>query len=568
MRENNSEAASPVQQAIRTMRPAILGTALLSAAINILMLTGPLYMLQIYDRVLTSRSVPTLVAMSLLVGALYVFLGLFDYLRGIILSRLGFRFDCELMARAGRFALASGLNGRQTEVRPVQDLATIRQFATGSGPGALFDLPWVPFYLAIVFALHLWLGILVTIGTLVVLVLTLLNEVLTSKHGRQANALEALNAEMAQSNARNAGPIIAMGMTSNVTARWEQLRNSAMAAAQHASETSAWTTAGTKTVRMIIQSAILGLGAWLAILGEISPGSMIAASIIAGRALAPIDLALGNWRGFQSARQAYRRINDTLKEKKGTEPVNLPPPSGSLELLGVTRLGTGGASAKPILQGITLSLDPGDGLGVIGPSGSGKTTLARLLAGLGEADRGEIRLAGSTYSQWDRDRLGKHLGYLPQFVELLPGSVFDNIARFDPSIEESAVFEAAASAGVHEMILRLPDGYASYAGTSASILSGGQAQRIALARAILGNPALVILDEPNSNLDAEGDAALASAITRLREAGSIVVVMAHRPSAIAAVNKILMLQDGQQTAFGPKDEVLRKVTRIAPVKAG
>lgn len=316
---------------------------------------------------------------------------------------------------------------------------------------------------------------------------------------------------------------------------------------------------------MLLQSAMLALGAYLAIFQEITPGTMIAASILSGRALAPIDMAVGSWKNFIRARQAFSRLKESLSHfATQHETVQLPDPKGNLSLLNVIKFsqekGANGNN-RPILQGVSLKLQPGDGLGVIGSSGSGKSSLARLIVGLWHADRGEIRLDGATYDQWDRDILGKHIGYLPQSVEMLPGTITQNIARFDPEVTDEEVIAAARLAGVHELILNLPNGYSTEIRTGASVVSGGQAQRIALARAAVRMPALVVLDEPNSNLDAEGDAALTTAIKALRDSGSVVIVMAHRPSAIAAVNKILMLKDGKQMEFGDKEEVLRKVTR-------
>jgi PrtD family type I secretion system ABC transporter len=554
---------------LRDARGPLLAVAAFSCAVNVLMLTGPLFMLQVYDRVLTSRSVPTLVALFGLVAFLYLLMGLFDFLRTRVLSRLGYRLDVALMGRAQRRWTVQGLFLNAQGQRPAADLAALRQFLGSNALPALFDLPWVPIYLLVVFLLHPMLGLLATIAALLVTALTVLGEVLTKRPLGEGVVWESREARLAAQAHRNAEAVVAMGITSRVGARWEASRRAAMARAQAAANVTERLTATSKAVRLLVQSGILALGALLAIRGEISPGTMIAASILGGRALAPVDQVVGNWRNIARARLSYRRLGEAIGPAEApTPPVALPAPRGSLRVEGVTQLvpGDGAGHRPPILAGIGFALSPGDALGVIGPSASGKSTLARLLVGLWAPDRGSVRLDGATFDQWDPDALGRYVGYLPQTVELLPGTVRDNVARFDPEAEDEAVIAAARLAGVHELILRLPDGYQTEIGEGGALLSGGQRQRIALARAVYGTPPLVVLDEPNASLDAEGDTALTHAIGALREAGSAVVVMAHRPSAIAAVNLVLMLQDGQQVAFGPKEEVLKQVTRAVPTR--
>lgn len=553
---------NPLKEALNKSRTTFWSVGLFSCAVNILMLTGPLFMLQVYDRVLTSGSVPTLVALFGLVAALYLFLGLFDFIRSKALSRVGYKLDVELAALTKKVWIFSGLTPSRT--RPINDLANLRQFLCSNGLPALFDLPWVPIYLAIVYLLHLWLGLLATAGAIIVITATLINEWITKAPISEASLWELKDTQFADVTNRNAEAVIAMGMISSVTEYWQSLRHEALRRAQLAGGRTEFIAALTKAVRMLVQSGMLALGAYLAIYQEITPGTMIAASILGGRALAPVDLAVGNWKNFIRTRLAYSRLFALLDSARGgLEPMKLPEPRGKISVTNLLKLTPDckftSSEQRPILQGIHFELKPGDGLGVIGPSASGKSTLARLLVGLWMPDKGAVRLNDATFDQWDRDEVGKYIGYLPQVVELLIGTVRQNIARFDPSVSDDEIVAAAKLAGVHELILNLPNGYSTDLSNGMQILSGGQIQRIALARAVLRNPPLVVLDEPNSNLDAEGDAALSQAIEHLRKNGSCVIVMAHRPSAIAAVNKVLMLKNGQQIEFGERDEVLAKV---------
>lgn len=521
-------------------------------------------MLQVYDRVLTSRSVPTLAALFALVVCLYLFLGLFDYLRVKILSRIGFRLDVELSAVANKRWVYSGIHSSISGFRPLSDLTTVRQFLGSHGFPALFDLPWIPFYLAVVFLLHPWLGFLATGGAVIVILATVLSEVLTRRPLSEASSFELQDTNFSEKTKRSADAIIAMGMLSSVTARWQALREEGLVYAQKAASRSEVITALTKSTRMLVQSSILALGAYLAIFQEISPGVMIAASILAGRALAPVDAAVGNWKGFVRARQAYARLKAIVGIEEKSKPIELPVPEGRLSLEKVTKIASGQSSRPPILSGLNFNLEPGDGLGVIGPSASGKSSLAKLLTGIWMPEKGAVRFDNATFEQWDRDIVGQYIGYLPQSVDLITGTLAQNIARFDPNAEDSDIIAAAKLAGVHELILSLPDGYEADLSKGDLILSGGQVQRIALARAVYRLPRLVVLDEPNANLDVDGDAALSAAIKELRNAGSCVVVMAHRPSALAAVNKVLMLRDGKQVEFGDKNEVLAKITKQSP----
>ncbi len=566
---NNNSWANPLKEMVRKSRASLWSVGLFSCAVNLLMLTSPLFMLQVYDRVLASRSVPTLVALFGLVAALYLFLGLFDLIRNKTMSRMGYRMDVELMALVKRVWISAGLQQARVKARPITDLSIIRQFLSSNGLPALFDLPWVPVYLAIVYLLHAWLGLLATAGAFIVIAATVINELITKKSIGEASEWDLRDAQFADSTNRNAEAIVAMGMTERVTNFWKNLRQNSLSHSQRASSRSEFVAALTKAVRMLVQSGILALGAYLAIYQEITPGTMIAASILAGRAVAPVDTAIGNWKNFIRVRQAYYRLSALLEshqERQST--VKLPEPSGHINLSNVTKLPKRNdgqlGDIRPILQGINFEIKPGDGLGVIGPSASGKSSLARLLVGLWTPDKGTVRFAGATFNQWDRNEVGKYVGYLPQSVELLEGTIRQNIARFDDDASDEAVVAAAQMARVHELILGFPDGYSTEIGSCGVLLSGGQAQRIALARAVFGRPPLIVLDEPNSNLDSEGDEALTAAINELRLCGSCVIVMAHRPSAIAAVNKVLMLNNGKQLEFGSRDEVLRKVTRTVP----
>lgn len=559
---------NPLKQALRKSRASFASAGLFSCAVNILMLTGPLFMLQVYDRVLASRSVPTLIALFALVAGLFLMLGVFDFLRARVLSRAGYRFDMDMMALIKKAWIYCGVAGTGVKARPIADLTSIRQFLSSNGLPALFDLPWVPVYLAIVYLLHVWLGLLVTAGAIVVITATLINEWITKKPIAETMTWDLQDSHFADSSNRSADAVIAMGMTGKIIGYWRKLRENALANAQTAGGRSQVIASATKAVRMTVQSGVLALGAYLAIHQEISPGTMIAASILGGRALAPIDLAIGNWKNLIRARQAYKRLSKMLMtDNDGEAPLKLPAPKGNVSVSNVIKFAGPDQpknAERPILQGVNFDLEPGDGLGVIGTSASGKSSLARLLVGLWMPDKGTVRLDGATFDQWERDELGQYLGYLPQKVSLSGGTIRQNISRFDDAVSDEEVVAAAKLAGVHDLILQLPDGYSTRLDDGSYVLSGGQAQRIALARAVLRQPPLVVLDEPNANLDAQGDAALTRAILALRQAGSCVVVMAHRPSAIAAVNKVLMLNGGRQMAFGPKQEVLEKVTRPAP----
>ena len=566
--QSKSNKTNVVGDRFKRVRSAFIAVGILSSAVNLLMLTGPMFMLQVYDRVLASQSVPTLLALLGLAIGLYVMMGLFDFLRARVLSRVSLWLDDQLAPLTFRSWLVRSLSGYTPGYKPVQDLSIVRGLLSSPVILAVFDMPWFPFYLGVVFLLHFQLGLLATFGALVVIILALLNEWLSGRSMQMTSQAELVENRFLDVSQRNADSVLAMGMLGNTTNKWHDLRNTSLAHQQIGNERSEFFKASSKSFRLLLQSAILGLGAYLAINAEITAGMIVAASIIAGRALAPIDQVIGGWRMIKRARMAHKRLSDYLSRDASNVPasIQLPAPKGNIEVKNVVKFALNtepGSERRTILADVNFTLEPGDGLGVIGPSASGKSTLARLLVGLWMPDQGSIRIDGATFEQWDLDELGQHIGYLPQKVELISGTIADNISRFDPAVKDDDVIEAATLAGIHDMILSFVDGYATDADNAVSPLTGGQIQRIALARALYKKPKILVLDEPNSNLDAEGDAALANAIVAMRESGSVVIVMAHRPSAIAAVDKLMMLNNGQVMEFGDKADVLEKVTRPA-----
>lgn len=550
---------SPVGEVLGKARSAFVGIGVFSFFVNLLMLTGPIYMLQVYDRVLMSRSMATLVFISVAMLMLYAFMGLFDFWRSRVLVRVADEFEAIMNKQTfAPWVKRSSQGGAGARSAPLSDVATIRQFLSGNAPGAFFDLPWVPAFIALIFLLHWTLGVLAVVGTLIILISAIISSKRTSKPLTESLRLRRAEQAFAATAQRNAETIQAMGMTGHVRARWAHFNTEGARETVNAADRTGGATAFTKSFRMFLQSAMLGAGGALAIQQIVTPGAMIAGSIILGRALAPVQMVVGQWRSVGQTREAYDRLNEFhLAEDTLPTPTQLPEPTGHLTVQDVTA-GPPGAS-RAVLSGLNFSVKPGQGLGVIGPSASGKSTLARLLVGVWMPQRGAIRIDGATYDQWDRDVIGPAIGYLPQTVELFDGSIAENIARFDPQGNDDAVIAAAQWAGVHELILKLPDGYDSRIGPGQTVLSGGQTQRIGLARALYGNPKLIVLDEPNASLDQEGDAALTRAIRLAREAGAAIIVMAHRPSAIAAVDLILSLRDGKQDAFGPKEDVIAKM---------
>lgn len=540
----------------------------MSGIINILALTGSFYMLQVYDRALPSGSLPTLVGLSTLAIGLYVFQGMFDVLRQQILVRIGAQLDRRIAPLAQRVSIDMPRFGFSTAeaMERSRDVDTVRGFLGSPGLVALFDLPWTPVFLVFVYMLHPYLGGLTIAGAVLLTLITILTELLTRRWtGATQQAVVARNA-IADSNARNADVLKAMGFAARAVDRYRLANNEHLELQTRTTDITGTFAAISRVLRMILQSAVLGLGAYLVIGGELSAGSIIAASITSARALAPIDQTVGNWKGIAVARKAFARLAETLVALSGVDrPMPLPMPEASLRVGSITVAAPG--SGRVLLSDVNFELEAGQALGVIGPSGGGKTTLSRALTGIWPILRGGIRLDGADLSQWDEDSLGRIIGYLPQEVCLMDATVEENISRLAQDADPALVVAAARAAGVHEMILRLPDGYRTELGPFGTALSGGQRQRIALARALYGNPFLLVLDEPNSNLDGEGEAALAAAIQGVRARGGIAVVIAHRPSVLAAVDTIAVVQDGKLTAFGPKEAILGKAVRDASAAA-
>jgi PrtD family type I secretion system ABC transporter len=557
---------SELGDALRACRSAFIGVGAMSCMINLLYLTGSIFMLEIYDRVLPSRSVPTLVGLVVLAGGLYIAQGVLDLIRGRILGRIGTSLDEALNSRVFETVVRLPLmvGARNEGLQPLRDLDNVRSFLGSMGPGAFFDLPWLPLYLAICFAFHVLIGLTALVGAAILVTLTLVTEFMSRVPAREAMSLAARRNDLAATSRRNAEVLVAMGMSGRLTKRWSEANEDYLAGNQRASDVAGGLGAIAKVMRMTLQSAVLAVGAYLVIHQEATAGIIIAGSILSARALAPVDLAIAHWKGFVAARQSWQRLNRLLQSlpAQGSQTL-LQSPSGRLSVEGVSIAPPG--DQKIIVQEVTFALEAGSGLGLIGPSGSGKSSLVRALVGVWQPFRGKVRLDGAALDQWSSDVLGQYIGYLPQDVELFAGSVAQNICRFDPDAGSDSIITAAKEAGVHEMIIKMRDGYDTQIGEQGTALSAGQAQRVALARALYGNPFLIVLDEPNSNLDTEGDEALTRAVRAARERGAIVVVVAHRPVGIEAVDHLLVLKDGRMQAFGPKETVLGQVLqRVAP----
>lgn len=553
--------SSSYTKALRQLRRSFVQAGLFSAVINLLMLTGPLYMLQIYDRVLASGSVPTLMGLFLIVVTLYGFLGLYEFIRSRILSRAAYRLDRQI----GDIAFRQRLNTNGTG-NSLRDLGVMRGFLAGPAARGLFDVPWMPIFLITVFLIHPLLGYLTLTGAAAVVVLAFLNQLFTRTPTSQAAGLDAQERAFTEQCQRSAETVRALGMQGAITARWQKMHNASQSPGQNSGDRSDGFAAVSRAFRMLLQSMLLTVGAYLALNQQISMGMIVGASILAGRALAPVDQVIAQWRSIGRAAEAHRRLKaeiDTVPARQ--ERMALPEPKGAISLNGVSKLVSNAQPSQPrIIDQASFALEPGDGLCVIGNSAAGKSSLARLLVGIWAPDFGDVRLDGATLDQWDPDKLGRHIGYLPQNVEMLPGSVAENIARFDITAEGEKVYDAAVTAGVHEMILGLPQGYSTRIGLDGHPLSGGQLQRIGLARAIYAMPKLLVLDEPNAHLDAHGDEALVNTIAQMRDRGTTVVVMTHRPSLIASVNKVLILHQGRVAQFGPKEVIMRKATQSVP----
>ena len=546
--------------ALTSFKSAFRTVGIFSAIINLLMLVPSIYMLQVYDRVLASQNEITLLMLTVMMLGAYVFMSALEFVRSFVLVRVGAQLDMKLNKRVYTAAFEQNLKkGGGNAGQALQDLTNIRQFVTGNALFAFFDAPWFPIYLLVIFAFSPPLGVFSLVGVIILIILAYVNEVVSSKALKEANSLAIASSNLATNNLRNAEVIEAMGMLPNLMHRWFLMHGKFLNLQAEASEKAGIVTAMTKFVQVSMQSLVLGFGALLVIEGKMTPGMMIAASILMGRALGPVQLVIGVWKQWSSTRSAYDRLSKLLDDNPARRAgMELPTPKGAVSLEAVTAAPPG--MQVPVIKGLTFAIAPGDVLGVIGPSGSGKSTLARLMVGVWPAAMGKVRLDGADIYQWNKDELGPNIGYLPQDIELFGGTVAENIARFG-EIDSAKVIVAAQRAGVHDMILHFPKGYDTMLGDGGAGLSGGQKQRLGLARAMYGDPSLIVLDEPNSNLDDVGEAALISAITDLRQRGKTIVLITHRTNAINITNKLLLLRDGTAQMFGPTSQVLAALTQ-------
>jgi PrtD family type I secretion system ABC transporter len=526
------------------------------------MLTSSLYMMQVYDRVLASGSTPTLVLLSVIaLGALGV-MAVLDAVRSRVLGRLGTWFEAHLAPEALSRGLEAALSDLPYRAEALRDLGVIRAWLTGAGMLALFDAPWVPVYIAAIYLIHPLLGHTAVAGALLLFALARLNEVLVRRQIKNAGEAAMAAARTAEALMRNAEVIDAMGLHKNLTVSWQQQNHQALRLQERAAERGSLISAITKAVRQALQMAALGVGAALVIQHEATAGVMIGASIILSRALAPVELAIGSWRSLVQAREAARRLNALFdRPRLRPETLALPKPRGHLSVEGLVYAPS--PTSQPLLRGVSFAVQPGEALAVLGPSGVGKSSLARLLIGTRRPRAGCVRLDGADVSTWDRNAFGQHVGYLPQEVALFDGTVAENIARLGPA-SAAEIVDAAQIAGAHELILRLPQGYETRIGEQGGLLSGGQRQRIGLARALLRRPRLIVLDEPNANLDGDGEAALNQAIAAMKRDGAVIVIIGHRPSILNQVDTVLVLCHGTVEMIGPRSEILDRLNQRSP----
>tara|TARA_B110000240_G_scaffold168163_1_gene190408 strand:- start:1716 stop:3440 length:1725 start_codon:yes stop_codon:yes gene_type:complete len=563
-----NEIKSDLQKALGLCRKSFATAGFFSLFINFLMLIPAFYMLQLYDRVITSGSHSTLLMLTLIMVLLMTTMGLLEWVRGEILIRSGARLELLLNDRLFGLTFKNALmtNGKSGS-QPLDDLTGLRTFLTTNGLFAFFDAPWLPIYIAVMFMFHEWFGWM-AVGTAVILVaLALLNESLTSKTLAEANSLSASGSLLVTKNLRNAEVVESMGMLEGIRSGWQKGTNRILQLQAKASSSNGTVRALSKTLRIMSQSLVLGVGAYLVIMEEISPGLMIAGSILLGRALAPIDLMIGSWRGFVAARGMYSRLNKLLLEIPAEkEKMSLPAPDGQISVDNIMVSAPG--QRMPIVTGVNFTLEAGESMGIIGPSAAGKSVLARALLGIWPTLSGKVRLDGVDIFSWDRKELGPHIGYLPQDIELFQGTVAQNISRFN-EVDSDKVVAAAKLADVHEMILELPHGYDTSIDATGGVLSGGQRQRVGLARAVYDNPKLVLLDEPNSNLDELGELALQNALDALKEKKTTVIVVTHRRGILSELDKILVMRQGKMLAFGPREDVFRALEeQSSPPKIG
>lgn len=549
-----------IAQILAGFKKTFRNIGVFSAVINVLMLMPAIYMLQLYDSVLTSRNEMTLLMLTLIMLGAYIFMGSLEFVRSFVLIRVGAQLDMKLNKRVYSAAFEQGLKmGDGNAGQALKDLTSLRQFLTGNALFALFDAPWFPIYLCVIFVFHPALGVFALCGTIVLITLAYINEKISHKPLADANTMAIASSNIASNNLRNAEVIEAMGMLPNIQARWFKLHSRFLSLQAEASEKAGVMTALSKSFTVTLQSLMLGFGALLVLENDITPGMMIAGSILLGRAIAPVQLLITTWKQIGTARSAYERLDKLLEQNPPREPgMPLPKPQGVVAVESATAIPPG--SKIPVIKSLSFSLDAGEVLGVIGPSGSGKSTLARLLVGVWPVASGKVRLDGADVYLWNKDELGPYIGYLPQDIELFAGTVSENIARFG-EIDADKVILAAQRAGVHEMILNMPEGYDTTLGEGGGGLSGGQKQRIGLARAMYDDPSLLVLDEPNSNLDDVGEQALLNAIIDLRKRGKTIVLITHRTSIIGVTTKLLLMQDGMAKMFGPTKQVIEELTK-------
>jgi len=554
---NTKAGSEELRDARRESRSLYWTVGIFSFFANLLMLTGPIFMLQVYDRVLGSRSEATLVALALLVAFLYGIMGIMDYTRGRIMARVGARFQSRLDRRVfDAVVRKSAIKSDSNSQTGLADLESVQRLMSSPVLMGFFDMPWTPIFLAGITLFHPWLGLMAMSGGAILILITVVNQILSKGPLGNANRATHRSVMMSDEIRNEAEMVQSMGMRGAAFDRWVEARDQSLSDTVSASDVGGGFTALTKTLRLFLQSAILGLGAYLVLQNQVTPGAMIAASILMGRALAPIELVIGQWPLVQRAVKGWSNLTELLSEVPAEVPrTALPKPAARLEAQAVTLIPPG--ERRAALRNISFSIMPGEAVGVIGPSGAGKSTLARALTRVWRPAGGTIRLGGAGLDQYDADVLGQHIGYLPQRVQLFEGTIAQNIARLSPEPDAEKVVAAAKKAAAHEMIVELPDGYDTRVSSGGGRLSGGQMQRIGLARAMYDDPVVVILDEPNSNLDNEGSKALNQAVRALKENGKSILIMAHRPAAIVECDKIMVLDSGALVAFGPKDQVMR-----------
>ncbi|MBB1485308.1 type I secretion system permease/ATPase [Oceanospirillum sediminis] len=561
---SESKVAEDLRGALKASKRGFIAAGFFSLFINLLMLTAPLYMLQVYDRVVASRSLETLAFLTIIMVFMFAVMGTLEWVRSRILVRVGNQIDRYLSQRVYAAMFEMGVrNPAQRSAQPLNDLTSIRQFMTGNGLFAFFDAPWMPIYIGLLFLFHPAFGWFAIGAGVILFTVAILNERTTRERLKEASGESVKANALANNNLRNSEVLHAMGMLPGIMGRWYKQYQSFLGKQTEASDMAGTFSNMSKVLRMMFQSMILGLGAYYVVINEMSPGMMIAGSILMGRALAPLDLMINSWNGFNSARSAYGRLSELLiaipsKQRK----MPLPDPQGTVTVEGLVVIPPG--SRAPAVRGAQFGVPPGEHIGIVGPSAAGKSTLARALLGIWPAANGTVRIDGADVQHYNRDELGPHLGYLPQDIELFDGTVSENIARFG-DVDPAMVVEAAKKAGVHEMILQLPNAYDTVIGSNSGALSGGQRQRIGLARAIYGNPRVIVLDEPNSNLDDQGEQALSRTLQQLKQDGATLFVVSHRPSILKNIDKLLVMKDGQVQLFGPKDDVMK---HLAQQKAG